>query len=132
MTAPLFLFYEEPDPDRWFSGDRYPRAFIRRLVRGKPRPGGVMRWFLNLRTGLDQLGVEYRVNDYKGLKKNPGSVAHVIGKPHVIDLIPPGHPIVYGPGIGAHPYENDFWSRPDLRLIIISCDWSYYHLAKLV
>ncbi len=123
MTAPLFLFYEEPDPDRWFSGDRYPRAFIRRLVRGKPRPGGVMRWFLNLRTGLDQLGVEYRVNDYKGLKKNPGSVAHVIGKPHVIDLIPPGHPIVYGPGIGAHPYENDFWSRPDLRLIIISCDW---------
>lgn len=120
---PFFLFYEEPDPDRWLPWDRYPRRFIRRLVRGEPKPGGVMRWFLNLRTGLDRLGVSYRLNDYRGLRRTPGAVAHVVGKPHVIEHIPHGHPIVYGPGIAAHPYENDFWSRPDFALIIASCDW---------
>ena len=123
MTAPLFLFYEEPDPDRWVKWDRYPRKWIRQLVRGSHKPGGVMRWYLNLRAGLDRLGVAYRVNDYKGLRRTPGAVAHVVGKPHVIDLIPPGHPIVYGPGIAAHPYENDFWDRAEIALILASCDW---------
>lgn len=82
-----------------------------------------MRWFLNLRSGLDRLGVPYRVNDYRGLRRSPGALACVVGKPHVIDKIPPGHPIVYGPGVAAHPYENDFWQRPELRLILLSCDW---------
>lgn len=119
----LFLFYEEPDPDRWFPGDRHPRGMIRRLVRGKPRPGGVMRWFLNLQTGLDRLGVSYRLNDYRGLACSPNAVAHVVGKPHVIDKIPAGHPIVYGPGISAHPYENQFWGKADIALVLISCNW---------
>ena len=87
MSDPLFIFYEEPDPDRWISGDRHLRRFIRRILRGKPRPGGVMRWFLNLQSGLDRLGVSYRVNDYRGLRRSPGAVAHVVGKPHVIDKI---------------------------------------------
>jgi len=123
MTSPLYIFYEEPDPDRWFPGDRYPRRLIRRLMRGRPRPGGVMRWFLNLQAGLDRLGVAHRINDYSGLRRYPGTIAHVIGKSHVIDLIPAGHPIVYGPGIAAHPYENDFWDRANIDLIVISCEW---------
>lgn len=123
MTAPLFLFYEEPDPDRWVRGDRHVRRLVRRIVRGPHKPGGVMRWYLNLRAGLDRLGVAYRVNDYRGLRNTPGAVAHVVGKPHVVDLIPPGHPIVYGPGIAAHPYESDFWERAEIALVLISCDW---------
>ncbi|MES2692490.1 MAG: glycosyltransferase family 1 protein [Verrucomicrobiota bacterium] len=120
---PLYLFYEEPDPDRWLPGDRHPRRLIRNLVRGRPQPGGVMRWFLNLQAGLDRLGTPYRLNNYSGLRRHPGAWAHVIGKPHVIDKIPAGHPIVYGPGVAAHPFENDFWQRPDLRLVLLSCDW---------
>lgn len=123
MAQPLFLFYEEPDPDRWFPGDHIPRRFIRRLLRGHPQPGGVMRWFLNLQTGLDRLGIAYRLNDYAGLRRTPGAWAHVVGKPHVVKKIPPGHPIIYGPGIAAHPYEDDFWHTADLRLIVISCSW---------
>lgn len=119
----LHLFYEEPDPDRWLPLDRYPRRLIRRLVRGPHRPGGVMRWFLNLRAGLDALGVPYVVNDYRSLRRSPGAVACVVGKPHVVDKIPPGHPIVYGPGIAAHPYESDFWESADIRLMLISCEW---------
>lgn len=120
---PFFLFYEEPDPDRWFPSDRYPRRLIRRLVRGPARPGGVMRWFLNLQAGLDRLGLPYRLNDYRGLHRRPGAVAHVVGKPQVIDRIRPGHPIVFGPALAAHPSENDFWGRPDLSLILVSCEW---------
>ena len=125
MATPviLHLFYEEPDPDRWIRGDRHLRRYIRRILRGKPRPGGVMRWFLNLRAGLDLLGVTYCLNDYCSLASSPGSVAYVVGKPHVIDKIPPGHPIVYGPGIAAHPFENDFWDHAKIELILISCEW---------
>jgi hypothetical protein len=119
----LNLFYEEPDDDRWIPFDRHPRRILRRLVRGAPKPGGVMRWFLNLKSGLDQLGISYRVNDYAYLRHSPGAWAHVVGKPHVVEKIPPGHPIVYGPGVGAHPYENDFWKRADIRLILLSCAW---------
>lgn len=123
MRAPLFLFYEEPDPDRWVRWDRYPRKAVRRLVRGKPQPGGVMRWFLNLRSGLDRSGATYRVNDYHRLRCCPGSWAHVVGKPQVVEKIPAGHPIIYGPGVAAHPYESDFWGRADIRLVLLSCDW---------
>ena len=119
----MHLFYEEPDPDRWLPYDRYPRSLIRRLIRGKPRPGGVMRWFLNLKAGLDELGVSYVVNDYWSLKKNPGAVALVIGKDHVLGKIPEGHPIVFGPGLASHPIGNPFWGKKDIRLLLISCDW---------
>ena len=119
----LNLFYEEPEGDRWLPYDRYPRRFIRRVVRGKPQPGGVMRWFLNLRSGLDQLGVKYTVNDYARLRRTPGAWACVVGKPHVVEKIPAGHPIIYGPGVSSHPLNNDFWNRADIRLLLISCEW---------
>ncbi len=120
---PLHLFYAEPDPDRWLPGDRFPRRLIRRIVRGKPRPGGVMRWFLNLQAGLDRLGAPYHLNSLRALRSDPGSWACVVGKAHVVKTIPAGHPIVYGPGVGAHPLEDDFWGRADIRLILLSCDW---------
>ena len=123
MNDPLFLFYEEPDLDRWVPGDRHLRRLIRRLVRGPARPGGVMRWYLNLRAGLDEIGAPYRVNDYRGLRRTPGAWAHVIGKSHVVEKIPSGHPIIYGPGINDHPTDNAFWHRADLRLIAIPCPW---------
>jgi len=119
----LHLFYEEPDPDRWLPYDRYPRRWIRSLVRGPHRPGGVMRWFLNLRAGLDEAGIPYVVNDYRSLRRTPGAVACVVGKPHVVEHIPPGHPIVYGPGITSHPCDDSFWGRVDIRLVLIPCQW---------
>ena len=123
MIKPLFIFYEEPDSDRWFRYDRYPRKVVRRIIRGPMKPGGVMRWYLNLRQGLDRLDIDYRVNDYRGLKRTEGAWACVVGKPHVLEKIPCGHPILYGPGIAAHPYDNDFWGQPDIRLILIACNW---------
>ena len=61
--AELCLYYvNEPDRDRWIPGDRLWRPWVRRLVRGKPRPSGIDKVFLNLRAGLDRLGVSYTVN----------------------------------------------------------------------
>ena len=65
----LNIFYEEPDPDRWIKFDRYPRKLIRRVIRGKDRPGGVMMVALGLMAGLDKLNVPYRFNDFSYIKK---------------------------------------------------------------
>jgi hypothetical protein len=82
-----------------------------------------MRWFLNLRAGLDLINVPYRLNDYRSLKRTPSAVAYVVGKPHVINKIPAGHPIAYGPGVAAHPLENEFWDWAEIELMLISCQW---------
>lgn len=82
-----------------------------------------MRWFLNLKAGLDELGVAYVVNDYRSLRKHPGTPALVIGKDHVLEKIPEGHPIIFGPGVASHPHGNPYWKKKDIRLLLISCDW---------
>ncbi len=121
--APLKLFYAEPEFDRWFPFDRYPRRAIRRLVRGAPQIGGVQRWFVNLCLGLDELGVAYDVNDYDFFRKRRDILAFVIGKSHVIDRLPTGVPIVYGPGVDSHPSANAFWTTSSVVHLLISCDW---------
>jgi glycosyltransferase involved in cell wall biosynthesis len=30
---------------------------------------------------------------------------------------------MYGPGIAAHPYENEFWGKANIQLMLISCEW---------
>lgn len=118
------IFYEEPFDDRWFKYDRYPRKVIRRILRGPEPIGGVQRWFINLCLGLDELGVPYTVNNYKKLRLDAGSWALVVGKPHVIKKIPSHIPIIYGPGIAAHPFESDFWKdNSNIRHLLISCEW---------
>jgi glycosyltransferase involved in cell wall biosynthesis len=123
-TPTLNLFYDEPDPDRWFPLDRYPRRVIRRLVRGKPRPGGQTRVFLNLCAGLDKLGVPYRVNDYSHAKRHPHELACIIGKPHVLDVIPWRNPIVFGAAIFSHPSNDpDLLTRLPIRRILVPGEW---------
>lgn len=123
-AAPLHLFYAEPDPDRWLPGDRWPRALVRRLVRGAPQPGGMMRYFLNLRAGLDALGAAYRVNDLRSLRRHPDAVASVIGKHDVVATIPADHPVAFGPAVPSHPAEQpELFRRPNLRLTVLSSAW---------
>jgi glycosyltransferase involved in cell wall biosynthesis len=118
------LFYEEPEPDRWLPFDRYPRRLIRRLVRGKPRPGGQTRVFLNLCAGLDKLGVDYRVNDYSHVRRNSDELACIIGKPHVLDLIPWQNPILFGAAVYSHPLNDpELLLRLPVRKILVPGEW---------
>ena len=127
MTAnrKVNLFYEQPDNDRWIAFDRYPRRVIRRIVRGKRRPGGHDLVFLNLRKGLDQLGIDYRVNDYRHLRKHPEEIACVIGKPHVVDKIPPRTAILFGAAQFSHPDEQPgfFAQHQNIRKILVPGEW---------
>ena len=102
----LNLFYEEPDPDRWIPFDRHPRRLVRRLLRGKPRPGGQTRVFLNLCAGLDRIGVPYRVNDYRHAQQNPDELVCIVGKPSVLERIQWKNPILFGAAVYSHPLDD--------------------------
>lgn len=120
----LNLYYEEPDPDRWVLWDRFPRRFARRLWRGAPQPSGHERILLNLRAGLDRLGWPYELNDYRRLRAYRQDLACVIGKPHVLEKIPPGVPILFGAAGYAHPINKpDLLERYAIRDVLVPCEW---------
>lgn len=107
----LNLFYAEPNPDRWIKYDRYPRQFIRRILRGKFKPGGQMMVALELIKGLDKLKIPYRFNDYRYAKKHPDELIGIIGKPHLIFERRFKNPILFGASVFSHASES-----PDLLL----------------
>lgn len=122
---PLNIFYEEPDPDRWFKYDRYPRKIIRRIIRGKQRPGGVMMVALNLMKGLDKIGVSYRFNNYNYINKHPKEIACIIGKPQVLFENEWTNPIIFGAGIYSHPINHlDLFQKyPTVKKILVPGEW---------
>jgi hypothetical protein len=125
LRKPLNLFYEEPDHDRWFKYDRYPRKIIRRVVRGKQRPGGVMTIAINLMKGLDKINVPYRFNDYSYIKKHPEEIACIIGKPHLLFEKKWRNPIILGAGIYSHPIDcPDLFERyPNVKRFLVPGEW---------
>lgn len=125
VQEPLNLFYEElPEADRWLPFDRYPRRIVRRIVRGKPSPGGQMRVFLNLRAGLDRLGVRYRVNDYRHMRRHPQELACIVGRPHVLDRFAWQGPILFGAAVFSHPTDDpNLLTRLKVRRILVPGEW---------
>lgn len=120
----LNLFYEEPDEDRWLPFDRYPRRIVRRALRGKPRPGGQTRVFLNLCAGLDLIGVPYRVNDYRHASRHPDQLACIIGKPFVLDKLEWRNPILFGAAVFSHPLDDPrLFDRLPVRQVLVPGPW---------
>jgi len=120
----LNIFYEEPATDRWLPFDRYARRIIRRLIRGKPRPGGHTRVFLNLCAGLDSTGTRYRVNDYRYANSNPAELVCIIGQPFVLDKNDWKNPILFGPAGYSHPIDDpDLLERRPIRKILVAGPW---------
>jgi len=102
----LSLHYlPEPERDRWLPGDRWVRPLVRRLVRGRPRPGGLDKVFLNLRLGLDRLRLPYEVNlPYRRLR--PGDLVGVLGRGrHCLEDYARPEPLVAGIGLMTHPSQ---------------------------
>lgn len=121
----LNLFYEEPDPDRWVKFDRYPRKIIRRIVRGKPRPGGVQTIAINLMKGLELIGMPYRFNDYRYLKKHPEEIACIIGKPQLLFEKQWKNPVIFGAGVYSHPVDcpDLFEKYPHVKRFLVPGSW---------
>lgn len=125
ILDPINLFYSEPDPDRWIKFDRYPRKWLRRIFRGKPRPGGVMMVALELMRGLDLLKIPYRFNDYQYARKNPEQLIGVIGKPHLIFERRFKNPILFGAGVFSHPIDcpDLFQKFPNVKKMLVPGKW---------
>ena len=123
--SPLHLFYDEPDPDRWVPGDRYLRRGVRRILRGKPRPGGQKLVFLNLCAGLDRLGISYHINNYKSAQRSPAIPVGIIGKPHLLDAHDWENPILLGASIMSHPLADPGMlnRHPNIRRILVPGEW---------
>jgi len=120
----LNLFYAEPEGDRWLPLDRYPRRLIRRIVRGKRRPGGQERVFLDLMAGLDRLKAPYRVNDYRHARRHPEELCCVLGKRQVLDDEPWRNPLLVGPCIHDHPIDDPaLFTRRRVRRILVPGPW---------
>lgn len=120
----LNLFYEEPDPDRWMPFDRHLRRVVRRLVRGKPQPGGHARVFINLCAGLDHLGIPYRINDYAHARRHPDELVCIIGKPFVLDKVEWKNPILFGAAGYSHPLDDPkLLRRKPVRQILVPGPW---------
>jgi len=120
----LNLFYLEPDEDRWLSFDRYPRRIIRHLLRGNPRPSGHARVFLNLCRGLNHISVPYRVNDFRFARKNPQSLACIVGKSFLLDKIKWKNPILFGAAGYSHPIDDpQLLERLPVKMILVPGPW---------
>lgn len=120
----LNLFYQEPMADRWVPYDRYPRKIIRRIVRGKPRPGGHMMVFLNLVKGLDRIGQPYRVNDFRHARRHPDELACIVGKPDVLFDREWENPVLFGASIFSHPIHHpDLLERYPIRKVVVPGEW---------
>ena len=128
----LNLFYGEPDNDRWLPFDRYPRGIVRRIVRGPSRPGGQRRVFLNLRLGLDRLGIPYRANDLRHARANPQELCCILGKRHLLDSFQLPNPLMVGPCCHDHPIDApDLSSRAAVRRILVPGEWMRLMCAPL-
>jgi hypothetical protein len=120
----LNLFYLEPDSDRWLSFDRYPRRIIRRLLRGKPRPSGHGRTFLNLCAGLNRIRVPYRVNDFRFARKHSKVLVCIVGKSFLLDKIEWENPILFGPCGYSHPMDDpQLLERLPVKRVLVYGPW---------
>jgi hypothetical protein len=130
---PLNIFYQEPEHDRWFKYDRYPRKLLRHIIRGEEKPGSIMMVALGLIAGLERLGVPYRFNDFKYIKKNTAEIACIIGKPHLLDKYDWKNPIVFGPGIFSHPvdYPDLLNKYPNIKKILVPGPWMQKMFASV-
>jgi hypothetical protein len=125
MSRVCLYFRRPPEQDRWIAGDRFIRPFVRRIIRGKAKVGGLEKVFANLCLGLDRLGVRYDVN-VPFAKLDDTDRVGVIGLGrHALDGYRRANPIVAGPGLMTHPSEwPDLCERYPVVRYLQHSDWA--------
>lgn len=119
----LNLFFEERD-DRWLPGDRHIRPLLRRLVKGESFISGQRRVLLNLCAGLDRLGIRYRVNDYRHIRKHPEELACIIGRTFVLDWFTWKNPLLLGVAMYDHPVDApEHLKDLQVKRVLVPCKW---------
>jgi hypothetical protein len=126
MNRPKIALYYFPLPekDRWFFGDRYVRRILRRIIRGKPRPGGIDMVFINLCKGLDLINIPYEVNlPFKKLE--PHQIVCIFGRGiNCLDGYKQKNSIVAGIALMSHPSEwPDLCQRYPVKRYLQHSEW---------
>lgn len=105
MGRIILIYRPEPERDRWLPGDRWLRPAVRRIVRGRPRPGGLDKVFINLCLGLDRQGISYESNrPFRSLRHD--DLVGVLGRGrHCLDGYNRPERLVAGIGLMTHPSE---------------------------
>ena len=123
VCAQPLVFYEEPSKDRWFLGDRYPRAAARRLIRGR-RVTGYRRLVQSLRSGLKKLGVSHRFNSYRALQGHADQAVGLLGKRHLLENWTWPNPLVAGPCMLDHPLDMpDLLEKYNVKRYLVAGEW---------
>jgi hypothetical protein len=80
--------------------------------------------YLNLLKGLDKIGVPYLDNDYAYVRKNPGALACIIGKPQVLLERQWKNPVLFGASVFSHAmeYPNLLQDFP-VRKVLVPGEW---------
>ncbi len=80
---------------------------------------------INLMKGLDKIGIPYRFNDYRYIKKHPDEIACIIGKPNVLFEKKWVNPVLLGAGVYSHPIDcPDLFDRyPNVKRFLVPGEW---------
>ncbi len=80
---------------------------------------------LQLMQGLDKIGVPYRFNDFRYIRKHPEEIACIIGKPHILEKFKWKNPIIFGAGIFSHPIDCPDLLKlyPGIKKIVVPGKW---------
>lgn len=119
------IYRTRPETDRWVPGDRWVRPIVRRVIRGRPIPGGIDKVFLNLAAGLTELGVPFRVNS-PWSKIRPEDQVGVIGRERrCLAGYDRPNPLVAGVALMTHPSEwPDLCEEYPVRKYVQHCEWA--------
>lgn len=121
----ILYFRRPPEADRWVWGDRWIRPFVRRIVRGKRRPGGLDKVFGNLVLGLREIGQPFLVNvPFGRVVEGDRLVFLGVGR-DCFGGYALKAPIVAGIGIVNHPREfPDLCERYPVAMFLQASEWA--------
>ena len=81
--------------------------------------------YQNLKKGLNRVGIPYRDNDFRYIRRHPDELMCIVGKPHLLFEYDWPNPIVFGASIFDHPVAcPEFWERyPNVQKMLIPGPW---------
>jgi hypothetical protein len=80
--------------------------------------------FLNLCAGLDRLGIQYRINDYRHIRNHPNELACIVGRAFVLDWMKWRNPILFGVAGYNHPLDDlELFNRLSVKKVLVPGDW---------
>ena len=123
----VLLFFQEPERDKWFKGDRYLKRLVKPAYSRMAHKAGVTGfavWYKLLVTSLRHSGYTVRTNDFRYARSNPRHPVGIIGYPIILKDWALPNPAILGPALFDHPkLAPSLMEDPRFRSYIVTCEW---------